>query len=202
MDFGFASNFVNISMMLSLVGMYVMSIFSSFTASQMKWYCRLICFVLEWNLLSLTSTNAPWLSPEMVNDLTLMPVTLLTKVCNQIASFVAWVSVIYLLWFFLLSTSCSHYLFYHCILILVLSLLLVLTPVYDMCPIPYYSVAQHAQHIPFSFATCFTYIYHFLLVYKLTRVHCNTLVYSLYSNIQLTLHPLKYSGLGFDNLIV
>ena len=53
---------------------------------------------------------------------------------------------------------------------------------------------------PFLIVTCLSYIYSLLPVYKPIRVFCNSSVYSLYSNIQTSHHPLESSGLDLGIL--
>ena len=103
---------------------------------------------------------------------------------------------------FLHSTLCSWYLFHHCLLSHVLSLLLCSLHYYITCFIPCIALDSQAQLSPYFFLTCITYIYLFIVVYKLTRVNYSSLVYSLYSNIQPICLPLKSSGLDLGNSIV
>ena len=100
-------------------------------------------------------------------------------------------------------SSCS---FHHCLWILILSLLLIPLP-YKFYPflmmhvssLVQDSAAMHSIH-PLPFVTCLSYIYFSKLIYKPTRVFCISSVYSLYRNIQVSLHSLKSSGLDFGTL--
>ena len=65
-NFGLSRGLVNMLETLSSVSTYFTWILPSSTASWMKWYCRSMCFVLAWNLLSFASAMAPWLLHEMV----------------------------------------------------------------------------------------------------------------------------------------
>ena len=76
-------------------GMYFNSIFPLSTASQMKWYLRLIYLVQEWNLLSFTNNVAPWLLHITVSGFVMIPVTLLTKFSSHRASFATCISGTY-----------------------------------------------------------------------------------------------------------
>ena len=74
------------------------------------------------------------------------------------------------------------------------------TPSHITCFIPCIALHSQVQLSPYFFLTCITYIYLFIVVYKLTRVDNSSLVYSLYSNIQASLYPLKSSGLNLEIL--
>ena len=65
-NFTLASGLVNMSAGFSSVGMYLTDILPLPTASRMKWYQILICFVLTWNLLSFDNVIVPWLLQLMV----------------------------------------------------------------------------------------------------------------------------------------
>ena len=69
----------------------------------MKWYHRLMCFVLAWNLLSFASTMAPWLLHEMVSSFSSPPWISLIKLLSQIPSLAACICVMCILPLYLIA---------------------------------------------------------------------------------------------------
>ena len=94
-NFGLSRGLVKMSDMLSSISTYFTCIFPSSTASQMKWYHRLMCSILTWNLLSFASMMAPWLLHEMVSGFSSPPQISFIKLLSQIPSLAACVCAMY-----------------------------------------------------------------------------------------------------------
>ena len=94
-NFGLGRGLVKMLDTLSSVGTYFTWIFPSLTAARMKWYCRSMCFVLAWNLLSFASAMAPWLLHEMVSSFSSPPQISFIKLLSQIPSLAACVCAMY-----------------------------------------------------------------------------------------------------------
>ena len=85
---------VKTSARFSLVWIFCKSTLLSSTTSRTKWYCTLICFVLEWKTGFLAISKALWLSQNTRVFYCLWPSSSNT-ICIQIASLQACVAAMY-----------------------------------------------------------------------------------------------------------